>query len=126
MANITFDIPEKEIKELGRILNKYGARAKRETMKHLFKEATGIMTVSKASFVPVDTGALRSTGYVKPAQDFVELGYGGPAAPYALVVHEDLEAHHTVGSAKYLERPFRDATRGLARRLIARLRSTLR
>jgi hypothetical protein len=31
----------------------------------------------------------------------VEVGY---AAPYAIYVHEDLQAHHTVGEAKFLSK----------------------
>jgi hypothetical protein len=33
----------------------------------------------------------------------VRLVFGGPAAPYAAIVHENLTAHHPVGQAKYLE-----------------------
>ena len=33
----------------------------------------------------------------------MEVGFGGPAADYAIYVHEDLSAHHPVGEAKYLE-----------------------
>ena len=66
---------------------------------------------------PVDNGILRDSGHVKTLDDFtLQLGFGGPAGSgnldrvtnkkdvgYALVVHEDLEALHTVGQAKYLE-----------------------
>lgn len=31
----------------------------------------------------------------------------GYSAPYAVYVHENLEAHHTVGEAKFLEKPNR-------------------
>jgi hypothetical protein len=56
--------------------------------------------------VPVDTGALRSTGRVEgPKNDEVELSFGGAAAPYALKVHEeDPERRHTVGEHRYLVR----------------------
>src|SRR4051812_28276540 len=55
--------------------------------------------------VPVDTGELRDSGFTVPAYfegDQVRggVGYG---ADHAMVVHEDLEAHHRVGQAKYLE-----------------------
>jgi hypothetical protein len=30
---------------------------------------------------------------------------GGPEAPYAVQVHEDLDAEHKVGNAKFVERP---------------------
>lgn len=35
----------------------------------------------------------------------VKVGY---AASYAIYVHEDLEAYHKTGEAKYLERPMRE------------------
>lgn len=76
----------------------------------VYKKANGAMTVIKQRYVPVDTGALRSTGSVKPSviagdSVTVEMGFGGPAAPYALIVHERLGAHHPIGQAKYLEEP---------------------
>lgn len=57
---------------------------------------------------PVDTGALRSSLFVD-GPDFtskvieVSLNAGGPSAPYAWFVHENLDAHHDVGQAKYME-----------------------
>ena len=39
------------------------------------------------------------------------------SAPYATFVHEDLEAYHPVGQAKFLEEPFR--------RLLPQLRKTI-
>lgn len=73
----------------------------------LYRRSSAILAVSQR-LVPVDTGALRGTGHVTaPKVDSksatVEVVYGGPAAPYARIVHEDLNAHHTVGQAKYLE-----------------------
>jgi hypothetical protein len=60
--------------------------------------------------VPVDTGALRSTGRVEGGLSGpailarVTLDFGGPAAPYALIQHERLDYHHPVGEARYLVR----------------------
>lgn len=97
-----------------------------------YREAQGIITASQP-LVPVDTTALRSSSYVTEPEIegdavVVEMGYGGPAAQinqktgestdsYALYVHENLEAFHKVGSAKYLEMPFDQATRGMPARL---------
>ena len=71
--------------------------------------------------VPVDTGALRGSAYAAEPRvegDHVigEFGYGGvatkvnpktlePSSTYAVYVHENLEAHHKVGQAKYLSTP---------------------
>lgn len=53
--------------------------------------------------VPIKTGNLRASAYTRKSPNnpkVVEVGYG---AAYALYVHENLEAHHTVGEAKFLE-----------------------
>lgn len=76
----------------------------------LYREANTIMNESQQQ-VPVKTGALKASGhvntpiYVKSRYIEVKLGYGGAAAPYAFIVHENLDAHHPVGKAKYLEDP---------------------
>lgn len=49
--------------------------------------------------------------YGKPKTEVVA-GYG---ADYALAVHEDVEAFHTVGQAKFLERPARVHAKDLAK-----------
>jgi hypothetical protein len=66
-----------------------------------------LMTESKRR-VPVDTGTLRASGQVsKPERHgrkvSVTLSYGGAASDYAVPVHENLEAQHPHGQAKYLE-----------------------
>lgn len=61
---------------------------------------------------PVRTGTLRNSGHVKEANaSGFELVYGGPAAPYALYVHENLKARHRVGEAKFLEKAMAQAER---------------
>lgn len=97
----------------------------------LVKEAEGVMTISKQAYVPVEFGTLKNSGFVdKPKRRgrrvVIELGFGGPAAPYAIFVHEDLLAFHTVGEAKYLEKPLRRARRGMAERLAKEIRAELR
>jgi len=103
----------------------------------LYREGLGIMAASQG-LVPVDTSALRSSGYVLPPEYddksvIVYLGYGGPAAKinpktgestagYALYVHENLDAFHPVGTAKYLELPFDQAKRGMDERLAQAMR----
>lgn len=78
----------------------------------IYQEAEAVMTLSKQEYVPVDTGALRASGHVEPpvrtaGGGSVALGFGGPSAPYAVIVHEDLTKRHPVGGAKYLELPLR-------------------
>ena len=123
------------------LLTKYGARAKAALGKQLYLEGEGIITQAK-QLAPVDTGTLRSSGYVAPPVSTpdkvsVELGFGGPTAKrnpksgalvdsYAIYVHEDLEAHHTVGMAKFLEIPFNHAKAGMTKRIAAGMKTDLR
>lgn len=81
--------------------------AVRQLAKALFTRGSKILQVSQR-LVPVDTGALRGSGHVTfPEVDgksaSVKIVYGGAAAPYAYEVHENLQAYHRVGQAKYLE-----------------------
>jgi hypothetical protein len=70
-------------------------RLEGEVGRALYQFAEDVMTESKLR-VPVLTGTLMSTGHVDPPKTeggkvVVDMGYGGPAAPYALYVHEALE-----------------------------------
>ena len=44
-------------------------------------------------------------------------GFGGPAAPYAVFVHEDLSARHATGAAKFYESALLEAIPTLEGRL---------
>lgn len=76
----------------------------------LYQEGLKMMAISQRQ-VPVRWGVLRSTGHVYPPQQHgkaveVVLAYGGPAAPYAWVQHENLDLRHDDPTkAKYLEDP---------------------
>lgn len=56
------------------------------------------ITARADELVPFDTGVLSGSQTVKPTGKGtivqVEIGYGGPAAPYALVQHEDETLSH--------------------------------
>lgn len=91
----------------------------------LYQEAQIEMTESKRR-VPVDTGTLRASGHVaEPVRNgrniSVTLSYGGAASDYAIPVHENLEAHHRVGQAKYLESVLNESRPHMAARLAARI-----
>lgn len=127
-------------------LTKLGRAAPKAAAAAIKQEAEEIMTASK-ELVPVDTGSLRDSGHVTDPEVnagtvSVELAYGGPAAPYALYVHEipppeigapaseqwqpgTRTAQHVNGEWKYLEKPFKAAEAGMADRLAERLRGTL-
>ena len=98
--------------------------------KHFMVEGEDIIGEAKMQ-VPVDTGTLRSTGHVRRpkianGKVTVEMGFGGPAASYALFVHEDFFVNHTVGAAKYLEVPFKTALPQISTRLAKRIRREMR
>lgn len=75
---------------------------------------------------PVDTGVLRGSGYVDDPTlrlnvHRIEVGFGGAAAEYAVVVHEDMDAFHPVGQAKYLESVLKESAPYLAERIGRRI-----
>lgn len=72
------------------------------------KEVGEVWMTEAKKRTPADTGTLRTSGHVqgpdnRGMETEVRLVFGGPAAPYAAVVHENLTAHHPSGQAKYLE-----------------------
>jgi hypothetical protein len=76
---------------------------------------------------PVLTGALRDSFKLSgPKIDSrgnasVEITCGGRSAPYAGYVHENLEAHHRVGQAKFLESTLRESSPHMALRVSRRI-----
>ena len=90
-------------------------------------EAEIEMTEAKRR-VPVLTGTLRASGTVTgPAKGeiTVRLSFGGPAAPYALYVHENEEAWHRSGQAKYLESVILESAPHLGNRVAKRIESDM-
>lgn len=114
-----------------------GVSGLRAGARSLQESAENIMTISKRDFVPVETGTLRSSGIVQLPEISrdsvsVKLGYGGPAAPYAIYVHENPRAGKTggvspsgviykryskVGQWKYLETPVKRNSSNIVRKL---------
>lgn len=93
-------------------------------------EAEIEMTEAKRR-TPVDTGTLRASGHVAGPKHSgrdteVMLAFGGPAAPYALFVHENLDAHHPVGQAKFLEGTLHESAPYLAQRIARRIAASIR
>ena len=92
-------------------------------------EADIIMEESKRR-APVDRGPLRASGVVLPPEKrggsvSIEMGYGGAASAYALRQHEETSYRHTVGEAKYLERPVLEHAPKLAGNLAKRIRAAV-
>lgn len=117
---------------LSQSLARYGERVFDAVGQELYREGTEIQTAS-LPLVPVDTGALRSSSYVSEPERqadhiIVEVGFGGvatkvnpktgePTSTYALIVHEDLEAHHHVGQAKFLTAAAEERMDGMSQRI---------
>ena len=99
--------------------------------KSLYEEANVIFNESQ-KLVPVDTGALRASGFVHAPRNennrtFVRVTYGGPAAHYALYVHENLYSTHTAPTqAKYLETPLYRQVPVLIKNLATRITHMMR
>jgi hypothetical protein len=113
-------------KALQRELKKRGREAPKAMAKALFQEAERIMGKSKR-IVPVDKGPLRASGHVqlpeiRGKKVSVTLGYGGAAAPYAVIVHEKPARHNAPTQWKYLEVPLNEAIPGMAGRIARSLR----
>ena len=93
--------------------------------KALYREAQAIFRESQR-LVPVDKGFLKASGVVESGDGMAFVGYGGPAASYALIVHEDPEARHKKGKTyKYLEIPFTAALEGFPERIAPYLREAV-
>lgn len=102
------------VSEVGQDILRRGADA-------LYRQGELIMTEAKLR-TPVDTGALRNSGLVDgpekgPNGYVVALTFGGPSLPYAIHVHENLQAAHPIGQAKFLESTVTEASAGLAARI---------
>ena len=119
MANFTIEI--KGLAEVNRQLATLADINLAAASRALYEEANIEMTESKRR-VPVDFGPLRDSGRVEVIDDGVRLAYGDAAVDYALVVHEDLEAFHDDGSAKFLERPLLESLPHLADRVANRMK----
>ena len=138
MAGLTppkFHVTIRGLPQVKKALKKLGDKGPKVMGGALFREAEGIMGDSKEKYVPVVTGNLRSSGHVQLPKitskgAAVELGYGGPAAAYALAVHENPNTGKTakgsqVGEWKYLETPFKQHLRNMDQRVAADMRKQL-
>jgi hypothetical protein len=130
------------LKKVERELKRLGKRGPKLLGSAFFQIAEEIIGESKEAHVPVDTSALKNSGFVEMPQTtsgggvFVEAGFGGPAGKgnlpptsnkkdvgYALIVHENTQLQHPRGGrAKYLEIPFNQAKSQIDRRAVELMR----
>jgi len=121
---------EMDFARLQRLLTQGGRGAVQAMGQAILAEASLALLESK-ELVPVDTSALKQSGNLKPLRVEgksveVVIGYGGVAAPYAVEVHENLEARHKPGkSAKFLEIPVKRRVAGLGKRIVDSVQEAL-
>ena len=105
---------------------------KRNFGKHLGRalyQETSIELTEVKRRTPVDKGALRASERLEgplrtgPNESIIYMLIlaGGPAAPYAIYVHEDLEAIHPVGQAKFIESVLLESRPYMAARVAKRI-----
>lgn len=94
---------------LSTVLNNLNLQLKKQReVSHAGLLAGGYLVLRGAQLlVPVDTGHLKNSGYVRDLGEGkgVEIGF---TASYAIYVHENMEAYHAVGQAKFLEQSLKD------------------
>lgn len=110
-------------------IRSYAKNLTSQTAEALYAE-TELMATEVKSRTPVDTGTLRAGIHVTgPEMDGrtirTAIVAGGPSAPYALHVHENLTAHHPVGGAKFLESVLDENRTTLLGRIAARVKAGL-
>lgn len=93
----------------------------------LYLAAEEIMTDCKQNYVPVVSGDLRRSGFVEEpivtnTNISVPLGFGGSAAPYAVVVHE-APPHWGQRKRKYLSKAVNAAVPSLPSTLARHIRA---
>ena len=114
MAKASFTLELFGDKELVNALNAGAENTPQAIAQAIYEEANVIFAKSQV-LVPVKTGVLRGSGGVSAPQMgnqgyFVDIFYGGPAASYALYVHEIIGNYHNPPTqAKYLEQPVMEA-----------------
>lgn len=105
-----------------------GKDAPRFAATALREEADEAFLISQ-TVVPVRYGVLRASGavtgpFISGARAFAYIAYGGPAAPYAVYVHElpPSRARHDYPTRwKYLENPVRVYSQGMGERMATRV-----
>lgn len=121
-------------KELEARVKSIGERTPQALATALYEEANVVMADSKTNYVPVDQGTLSNSGRVdlpkvEGQSISVTFGFGGPAAPYAIWVHENPRSGKTMGVSptgkpykqwarrgqwKYLETPLKKSAPDIA------------
>jgi hypothetical protein len=130
-----FDIVFEGFDALKSFFNRVPEQAALEQRKVLYKHALMMFAESQLQ-VPYENGDLQRSGVVEASVGRIPevlIGYGGNAAPYALVQHENLDYNHatekngfdTKRKAKYLEDPVLAGIPNMKRELETRMAAVL-
>lgn len=106
---------DRNLKELKVGLEKERKNLSKRIKDGMRKWIQNVLAQSKAE-VPVDTGTLQQSTFIDETSEGYDFGYGGSqdttnpktgqlASDYMVEVHEDLNAYHPHGNAKFLENP---------------------
>ena len=142
---MTFEFKVKGFKEMARQMRELADEVPDKAAAALYREGEQIVTTAKQATVPKDLGVLVNSGMTDQPELAeggiqVSMHFGGPAAPYALAIHEHPSIHspptwqgkpieeifsvreripwsRTGRGPKYLERPLNDAVKGMNDRI---------
>jgi hypothetical protein len=121
----------KGLKELQNALKRAGDEGPQLLGQALYEEAQVAFSESQI-LTPIRTGALRGSGTVHtPEKQYnrvsVAITYGGPAAPYALWVHEiGRYKHYPPTRSKFLQIPVEQRKEFLTQKLATRINHMMR
>ncbi len=80
-----------------------------DTVQSALLDCSNDLQQKAQDLTPIDTGALRASAFTEADRQgenpSVIVGF---EEEYAIYVHENLEAHHDVGQAKFLEQPLKE------------------
>lgn len=124
-----------EVEGLNELINSFVEAGRETDVRNSFNlalaEEASIVFARSQMLVPVDTGVLRSSGYVSPVRNtdnktsFVEISYGGPASAYAMYVHEGFARHAEPTQRKYLEQPLYERAPVISENISRRMKDIL-
>lgn len=120
--NIQVELPASEREKFEKSLHNASKDIIQKCAGSLYRSAERIMRISKDTFVPVDTGALQSSGNVSlpvitESSIEVVLSYGNESVDYAISVHETDKHYRNGKQWKYLETPLKDSLNEIMDRL---------
>lgn len=113
------------IDALARRIERLGPKARDAAMAQLRTESEQILADAKDRCPVGKTGRLRNSGRLVEEDLRIAIVFGGPTAPYARAVHEDMEDQHDNGQAKFLESAATTRMRGLGRRVAAAIKEAV-